>query len=203
VNEGAKAGLSLVFSSQRPKGFIDLATQCGRAVFSVATDNEKGYALGMKGADKLPEIPPGYFYEKFSALRVIGAFEPTDDDIRTYLQGVEINTLEIPKWLHSDFGTDKRIEAETLPLIATVGDAAPRDEIAELAESIRGKWSQGMSKSAVSRLLGKAYAGSSWTVKVDRVIEHLGSTTPTTAPNEAKMPVLGLLQGRVVEKENT
>jgi predicted ATPase len=61
------------------------------------------------------------------------------------------------------------------------------DEVAELAEGIRERWSPEMSKSAVSRLLGKEFAGSSWTAKVNRVIEYLSTTTPTTTENSPKM----------------
>jgi hypothetical protein len=44
-----------------------------------------------------------------------------------------------------------------------------------------------MSLNKTSELLGKPYAGSSWTVTVKKVVEHLKSTT--TPPNH---PVLGL-----------
>lgn len=59
-------------------------------------------------------------------------------------------------------------------------------EVQQLAESIRTQWKPEMSKRAVSRLLGKEYAGNSWTSKVDQIIEWLrATTTPST-------PVLGL-----------
>ena len=85
VNEAGKTGMSLLFSSQRPKGFRDLTTQCGRAVFQVESTEEKKYALAYRNADKLPDVPSGYFYRKFSSVKVLGAFEPSDEEIRALI----------------------------------------------------------------------------------------------------------------------
>jgi hypothetical protein len=64
--------------------------------------------------------------------------------------------------------------------LATKKTDEPLGEIEQLAESIREQWTPGMSKSGVSRLFGKNYAGTSWCRKVDQVIEYLASTTPTS-----------------------
>lgn len=56
--------------------------------------------------------------------------------------------------------------------------AEPEQNSAEaLAERIRAKYMPGMSKSEVSRLLEKPYAGQSWIAKVEKVIAILSSTT--------------------------
>jgi hypothetical protein len=60
--------------------------------------------------------------------------------------------------------------------------ATPPDEITVLAESIRDRWSPGMSLNTVSGLLGKPYAGSSWTFKVKKVVEYLTTTTIQNPP---------------------
>lgn len=74
---------------------------------------------------------------------------------------------------------------------------AKQSQIIELAESIRDRWNSGLSKSAVSRLLGKEFAGSSWVATVNAVIDYLAST-PTPAGNGAESgisanlgPILG------------
>ncbi len=84
------------------------------------------------------------------------------------------------------------------------GEGRGEDEVesnnvpAKLAETIRVQWQPGMSKSAVSRLLGKDYAGTSWCRKVDQIIDYLVSTTPTQemqgrnlTPGMPKSPLAG------------
>jgi len=73
---------------------------------------------------------------------------------------------------------------ESSPAVTPVPTAL--DEIAEMAERIRGQWSAGMSKTKTAKLLGFPQYGGGFTGKVDRVIEHLTSTT-TTAPKEPQM----------------
>lgn len=119
VNEGGKAGMSLVFSAQRPKGFVDLTTQCARIVFNVETDQERGFALGMKNAHQLREVPAGYFYKKTVSLQLTGAFEPSDDEIRSYLNAGYTKTLSKPDWIMNLSDNSKQIEArdEAVPVI--------------------------------------------------------------------------------------
>jgi hypothetical protein len=69
----------------------------------------------------------------------------------------------------------------------------PVDEIAKMAESIRGQWKPGMSKSEVSRMFGKPYAGPSWCAKVNQVIDYLSSSTSSSASSTEKMPDSGLM----------
>jgi hypothetical protein len=196
VNEGAKAGLGLVFSAQRPKGFVDLTTQCGRAVFQVETDTERGYALGMKGADKLPEIPTGYFYKKLGALQLTGAFEPSDDDISAYLHRSDPKVLEKADWIE---GMIKPMDVKQVTAETDAGllpDIKPfSNEVVEMAEKIRKDWHPGLSKSEVSRMFSsKPYAGSSWTSRISAVIEYLTSTSTTTAENGQNSPFLGAVE---------
>ena len=206
VNEGRKAGMSFVFSAQRPKGFVDLTTQCGRAVFAVETDQERNYALGMKGAERLPEIPSGYFYKKFSALQLTGAFEPNDDEIRAYLSQQQPRQLSKADWIDGialpsaaqPAQLDGHDDAEPLPQItyhaAPVSTSEYEKEIMSMAESIRARWHPSLSKSKTSELLGKSFAGSSWVRKVNDVIEYLKSTTtPTTTEENGSKN--GFLQG--------
>lgn len=59
-----------------------------------------------------------------------------------------------------------------------VDTAEAADEFTRLAESIRDRWSPGMSKRKTAELFGKAYAGA-FAAKVDRIIDILTATTTT------------------------
>lgn len=198
VKEGRKVGFHLMIASQRVKGLRDVITQMGRAVFFVEDEQESRYALGTPGAEQLHE---GYFYSKFGAQQLTGAFEPTDDEIAEFLRKRSVSKVDEPGWELSsmDFGTDKRIEADEVPLIVptagshSIPDLEPAStETQRMAEGIRSQWFIGMSKSAVSRLLGYPQYGGSYKAKTDAVVEYLNSTT-TTAQKAAEMPVLGLV----------
>jgi hypothetical protein len=61
-------------------------------------------------------------------------------------------------------------------------DAPVQDnEIIQLAESIREDWEPGLSLNKTSQLLGKPYAGASWTEKVKAVVAYLSTTTTSNS----------------------
>ena len=133
-----------------------------RVAFRVPHHNDSVTMLGYKGAEALPDVRGrGLIVWK-------GRF-------------VEFQSFEVAYPMPSD-ETRRRLSEQ-----AGAQDEAPAkgDEIAELAESIRGRWNPSMSKRAVGRLLGREYAGA-WAGKITRVIEYLSATT-TPLP-----PVLGL-----------
>jgi len=75
---------------------------------------------------------------------------------------------------------------ETIRMVLTQHDAqpdepTPTNEIAVMAESIRGKWEPTLSKRGVGRLLGKPYGGY-WQPKIDKIVEYLAATTATATP---------------------
>lgn len=82
VKEGRKVGFNLVFASQRAKGFRDIMTQVGRAVFYVEDEMESRNALGAIGAESLQD---GYFFGRFGARTLMGAFAPSDEEISAFL----------------------------------------------------------------------------------------------------------------------
>jgi len=210
VNEGRKAGMSLVFSAQRPKGFVDLTTQCGRFVFFVETDQERGYALGMKGADRLPEVPVGYFYKKTASLQLTGAFEPTDDEIRAYLRGSYEKPLSKAEWIEGlvKGGEQSQLavnnEARSLPevneAVSSQQSAVSHQrkaesrkpefdaEIIKKAEELRPQWHPKMSKSAIARMLWNRAYGGDLVMKVEQVLGYLSTTTSSTTEKVSEMP---------------
>jgi len=173
VNEGRKAGINLFFTAQRPKGFVDLTTQCGRAVFVVESDQERKYALGMNGAERFPEIPPGYFYKKLGALQLTGAFEPDDDEITAYLTKGKLLELKRPDWID---GVAKSNEAEQ-------ADAQQAEYITPKPDDVRVRElaKEGKSMTAIVWEIWRVAGGSNYRKRMQQVKEILAGTTTTTA----------------------
>lgn len=175
-----KAGLVEIIERERATGFYPiLATNrpqasallvksnlVTRICFPVPSWHASQMALGQNGAESLPNIQGRGLIVHQARVTEFQSFvvtypQPSEDTVRMALEAEEQPTEQTP---------------------------AVVDEIAEMAERIRGRWSPGMSKSAVSRLFGKEFEGSSWTARVNRVIAYLTSTTPT--PTE-KQPEIG------------
>jgi len=134
-----------------------------RIAFRVPHHNDSVTMLGYKGAEALPDVRGrGLIVWK-------GKF-------------VEFQSFEVT-YPMPDPAKIKSIMDEQ----AAAENEAPAqgDDIRKLAESIRGEWNRSMSKRAVGRLLGKAYAGA-WAGKIDQIIEYLSATTTSNGP------VLGL-----------
>lgn len=119
--------------------------------------------LGFKGAEALPDIPGRGLIEWRSKVSEFQAF-------RVEIPGV-------PESVRQELM--QRVATET-PKSVVNSQPSASSEIVEMAESIRSQWTAELSKSKVSQLLGKPYAGSSWVRKVEQVIEYLSSTTTTT-----------------------
>lgn len=194
VSEGRKAGFNVVLTNQRATGMAGILSQTGKAIFRIEADEEKAHK-SLMGASILRE---GYFLAKFGASKMAGAFEPTDDEITKFLASRPVGRLDDDDWIDvMPIGQDQISEPKDAGLLSEpisekvpeVSEVSKVSEVERLAESVRAQWFPGMSKSALSRLLGKPYAGSSWTQRVDSIIEFLASTTPSTAQNGAEMPI--------------
>lgn len=132
-----------------------------RIAFRVPHHNDSITVLGYKGAEALPDVLgrgmikwKGKLVE-FQSFRVV--IPPVSEAVRQMM--AESVAAETPE------------PAEQL---------SQPDEIVQMAESIRDRWSPSLSKNKVSQLFGKNYAGNSWCQKIDQVIEYLSSTTTTT-----------------------
>jgi len=126
-----------------------------RVAFRVPHHNDSITMLGYKGAESLPDVRGrGLIVWK-------GRF-------------VQFQSFQVTYPMPSE--ETRQLLANQLP---AGNDAPAGDEITQLAESIRSQWHSSMSKRQVGRLLGKEYAGA-WTLKIDRVIQHLGATTTET-----------------------
>ena len=126
-----------------------------RVAFRVPHHNDSVTLLGYKGAESLPDVRGrGLIVWK-------GKF-------------IEFQSFEVTYPMPSP---------EVLKSITERQDAVERDapvqdnEIIQLAESIREDWEHGLSLNKTSQLLGKPYAGASWTEKVKAVVAYLSTTT--------------------------
>jgi hypothetical protein len=136
-----------------------------RICFAVPSFNDSVTVLGMKGAEGLNQRGRGLILldNRLVEFHSFTVHYPQHDDekFKQYIEQFEAHTAPIPQ----------------------------KNEIAEMAESIRAQWSPGMSKRAVARLFNKTYGGA-WASKIDRIIEYLGATTtPETLPDSGPVAV--------------
>jgi hypothetical protein len=189
ANEGRKVGIRFVAALQDPTSkSMDLRFRrnCTLVSFRQGDRTQSDTFIGAQGAENLPV---GRFMARTDALMMGGGFNPSDIQILAYLAERAVPVRPAPRWIEAI--NQPRIEVdEDPPLIMPTREepVKPVDEIAEMAERIRSQWSAGMSKSEVSRLFGKEFAGTSWTAKVNKVIAYLTSTTPTSTE---KQPEIG------------
>lgn len=88
VAEGRAVGLHMWFGSQRATGMLGIYSQTRKAIFRVAPDEEAQHR-SMSGASSLDD---GYYLAKFSASKLAGGFEPSDEQINSFL-----NSRQVPK----------------------------------------------------------------------------------------------------------
>lgn len=83
-------------------------------------------------------------------------------------------------------GSRSPVEAHSrTPVVEAVEVYQPpmtRDEIGEMVDAMRPHWRPGMSKNAISQAaFGKAFAGTTWTAKINEALGRLASTEGSTA----------------------
>lgn len=169
VKEGRKVGFNIVFSSQRAKGFRDVMTQVGRAVFFVEDEMESRHALGVLGAEQLSE---GYFYAKFGSMKLAGAFEPSDEQLIAFLQSRRVRALERQDWIEGEI---KPVETEQAAGVIDAG-LDPK-ETAQILEMHR----LGKTATAIIWELWKISGGSSYRKRMEQV-------RAVTATSSGEMP---------------
>lgn len=96
VKEGRKAGFHVWLASQRAVGFKSIVEQLGRAVFYLSDADASRHALGMPGAETLSD---GHFFAKFQGVRKCAAFDPTDEDLVSFLRGRSVQVHEPIDWI--------------------------------------------------------------------------------------------------------
>lgn len=193
ANEGRKVGIRFVAALQDPTSkSMDLRFRrnCTLVSFRQGDRVQSDTFIGAQGAEHLPV---GHFMARTDALTVGGGFNPSDIEILEYLSDRAVQVQPAPKWIEAI--NQPRIEVdEDPPLILPTQEDLPAvkpvDEIAEMAERIRGSWSPELSGRQVANLLGLSQYGGSLKTKTDKVIAYLTATTKpaTTTQN---MPEIG------------
>lgn len=174
VKEGRKVGFNIVFSSQRAKGFRDVMTQVGRAVFFVEDEMESRHALGVLGAEQLIE---GYFYAKFGSMKLTGSFEPSDEELIEFLRSRQVKALERQDWIEGEI---QPIEAEQVNGPAEAG-LLPHEK-----EQVLDLHRQRKTMSAIIWELWKVSGGSTYMKRLEQVKSIITSTTSgEISPNRA------------------
>lgn len=91
VSEGRKVGFNVAVANQRATGMAGILSQTGKAIFRVERDEEKAHR-SLAGASALQE---GYFYARFGGAHLTGSFEPSDDEIKRFLDSRPAMPLEL------------------------------------------------------------------------------------------------------------
>lgn len=174
VKVNRAAGLFPIFATNDPtkSAVIAKSNLQTRISFSVVSATDSVTGLGRSGAQKLPKVQGRGLIEERGRLV----------EFQTFRVDYPMPTEEGLRWLE-----DAMRETESQP--------TARDEIAELAEGIRGDWSEGMSGSAVARLLGLSQYGGSYKARIDKVVAYLTSTLYSTTPKMPENGGFGAVEG--------
>ena len=158
---------------------IGVAYDFQRRLAELSTGNPFELNVAAVYAYDNAQVVEGALHQRFSSSRVRGEwFSLNEQDLQDFhvlchgLGGVLMPFIPLVE-------EQEEIETVDVPPPAV-------DEIAELANSIQDQWRPDMSKSEVSRLLGKNYAGTVWVSKVNRVIDLLIFSSPARASDSDK-----------------
>jgi hypothetical protein len=172
TREGRKVGLHVVFAAQRAVGIREVITQVGKAVFFVEDAQESRFALGMPGAEKLQE---GYFYAQLGQEQLVGAFEPSDEDLRVFLEKRPVQDLGKPQFIDLPALESRQ---EEMPLIVPTEDKTNLhvDEIRRAIDLL----DEGKTLGAVIREIWNVTGGSRY-YSLKKQLEGLTSSTSSTS----------------------
>lgn len=90
VSESRKVGFNFAIANQRATGMASILSQTGKAIFRVEADEERAHR-SLSGASGLND---GYFIAKFGTPKLAGAFEPTDEEILSFLSSRPVDKVE-------------------------------------------------------------------------------------------------------------
>jgi DNA segregation ATPase FtsK/SpoIIIE-like protein len=173
VKVNRAAGLFPIFATNDPtKSSViaksNLQTRISMPVVSAA-DSVTG--LGRTGAQNLPKK------QGRGLIQVEGRLV----EFQSFRVDYPMPTADGLKWLEThvaDTEEPKPTMAESLPAATQ-----PVDAVAQMAESIRGRWTPEMRQADVARLLGFPQTGGAYGAKTKAVMAYLTTTTTTTTQN--------------------
>jgi len=180
VKEGRKAGFNVWLASQRAVGFKSIVEQLGRAVFYLADADASRHALGFPGAEQLSD---GHFFAKFHGVRKCAAFDPSDEELVTFLKGRNVKTHEPIEWIDAEVISESPATSSSQPAPQNIPDRAE----AERDLKILDMHLDGISQAEIERTMFGRTGGDGY-YKVKAVIDRYKNTS-TTGNMPASEPV--------------
>jgi len=187
ASEGAKFGIQFTAALQDPTAkSVDLRFRrnCTLVAFQLSDASQSSAFLGTTGATLLQV---GHFMARIGDLVVGGGFDPTDDDIRTYLGRHTAQPTPPPLWMDGVIIEPKQIETPTQATL-TDTNALHVDEARRLAEEeikILELHARPMSVSAIVRTMWGVGGGGQYAPLAERVkavIKHNSTSASSVAP---------------------
>lgn len=179
VSEGRANGMNILIANQRATGMAGILSQMGKAIFRVEPDEESRHrSLAGAGA-----LATGYFIAKFGKSQLAGAFDPSDDQLISFMQSRPVKTLEPENWIDGQVSEVKESDIP-YPLIVPsdldLGPAIDQDE-----EKIIEKYQAGLSVSGIVRSIWGVTGGgqyAKYAEKVKAILDKLPSSSPEMSP---------------------
>lgn len=164
VMEGRKVGFSIALANQRATGMASILSQTGKAIFRVESDEEKAHK-SLMGASSLRD---GYFLAKFGASKLAGAFEPTDDEIRSFLASRPVDKIEDDDWIDGQLVREDQVEAGSEAAALLPDNELGHADYLKVIDLIDA----GKSPSAIVRELWGVTGGSKF-LRLNEQVKHL------------------------------
>lgn len=181
MSEGRKNGFRMMIANQRATGMAEILSQAGKAVFRVEQDEERHHR-SLAGASSLAD---GYYIARLKqSWQIAGAFEPTDEEIRSFLAGRPVNKVDNDEnsWIDA--------VATDAPESLQSGEKVQLPEVNSLTEFLKSLSDEehkiidmhieGKSKAEICRTLFKSTGGSAY-YKVSEVIRKYQAVNSSTS----------------------
>ena len=164
VMEGRKAGFNVMLANQRATGMASVLSQTGKAIFRVESDEEKAHK-SLMGASTLRD---GYFLARFGPSKLAGAFEPDDEQIKSFLESRPVEPLGGDDWIEGQLVAQDQVTAgdDSAGFLPSSGLHA--DEIRQVIDLLDA----GEKPSAVVRQLWKVTGGGKF-LRLNEQVKHI------------------------------
>lgn len=184
VSEGAKNGLNIMIANQRATGMAGVLSQMGKAIFRVEPDEEKSHR-SLAGAANLHR---GYFMAKFGKPKLAGAFDPSDDELISFMNSRPVKILDPEDWITDGQiieDSPLKLPDEPQPMIIPNDlQMAPQGD--PDAETIKEKHRAGLSVSGIVRSIWGVTGGGQYAGYAERVKSVLAELPSSSAQETAQ-----------------
>ena len=191
MSESRKVGFNIAIANQRATGIPGILSQAGKAIFRVEADEEKAHKT-LLGASTLSD---GYFMARFGVPKIAGGFEPTDDQIKAFLESRPVDKVDADdQWIDAvvtDAPAKLPKKNEESSQASEKSSTAEEDK----TELVRQLHAQGVSNTQiVYRIWGKA--GSEFNERMEQVKQIIATAATATASKSPDMSLEGAAAGQ-------